>query len=505
MKRSRLVAVAAVTLALTGSSSQAGLYYPPTSDTLPLVSHDGSAVLFYRSGSVGAEEPVQAGLHVMRPDGTHERQLAGLPANPSFGLSRTWRWIAFSSYDNGPAIVVMRPDGSESRVVLRADVGDFITGITWAPDEQRLAFVRRDGVWTVRIDGTGLEHVAAGTTPAWSPDGTQLAFQVGDRVALAAPDGSNLRRVDDSAPSPVPVWSPDGSKLAYVRSSTQISVVTADGSRVTRYPAHAGPSGLAWASDSERFAYAALGTFEKRKRAFVGRGIWEITLAKRTLAAQQQLLGARGPGRQTLQPAFGGGLSWAPDRRWLFASSGGICRDRGGIHRIDIAHRTATRLTNDCHVRGTRGADDLSGTSVYDILLGYAGDDHLTTVDGNYQATTRTAVPATTSWTAVGGRTRSTAVPGTTSSTAAPHATRSSAVPAATSSSAMEAATTPTHATASATSSTAVGTTPRPAPTPPGSTSTTWCATVSESSAASARRILAAGSAGRRTSRSCRR
>jgi Ca2+-binding RTX toxin-like protein len=108
-------------------------------------------------------------------------------------------------------------------------------------------------------------------------------------------------------------------------------------------------------------------------------------LGKRTLASQQRLFGADGGARLTIQPAFGGGLSWTPDGRWLFASSGGICRDRAGIYRIDVAHRTAARLTNDCHVRGTPGADNLTGTSVYDILLGYAGNDHLTTVDGNYQ------------------------------------------------------------------------------------------------------------------------
>ena len=380
MKRSRLVAPAAFVLALTGSSSQGGLYYPPPSDTLPLVSHDGSAVAFYRSGNPG--EPTQPGLHVMRPDGTGERQLPGLPANPSFALSRTWHWIAFSSYDRGAAIVVMRPDGSERRTVFRADVGDFVMGITWAPDEERLAFVRRDGVWTIRIDGRGLARVGAGAMPAWSPDGTQLAFQVGEQIALAAPDGSNLRVIGHSASFTPPVWSPNGAWLAYISSNNEIDVVTADGRRVTRYLVHAGASGLAWTPDSQRLAYAALGKLQHRK--FVGRGVWELTLAKHTLASQRLLLGAAGPG-PTIQPAFGGGLSWAPDERWLFASSGGICRDRAGIYRIDVAHHTAARLTNDCRLRGTSSADDISGTPVYDILLGYGGDDHLVTNDGNYQ------------------------------------------------------------------------------------------------------------------------
>ena len=76
------------------------------------------------------------------------------------------------------------------------------------------------------------------------------------------------------------------------------------------------------------------------------------------------------------------GGTWLSDGRRMLTSDNGSCR-RAGIVEIDIEQGTVKRLTNRCRIAGTRGDDNLRGTSLRDILLGLGGDDRIAGRGGN--------------------------------------------------------------------------------------------------------------------------
>jgi Tol biopolymer transport system component len=97
-----------------------------------------------------------------------------------------------------------------------------------SPDGQFLAFtggVKREDIYVVRTDGTGLRHLtdddARDRAPMWSPDGKQIAFYSNRggsyQIWAINADGSGLRAITDVANKTCsyPVWSPDGKRMAF--------------------------------------------------------------------------------------------------------------------------------------------------------------------------------------------------------------------------------------------------------------------------------------------------
>jgi TolB protein len=176
-------------------------------------------------------------------------------------------------------------DGDAGRVRLTSSL-DNEEQSSWSPDGRRITFKRRDAVWVVDADGSGLrsltEIVTDGhnsTQPAWSPDGTQLVFR--DNTALApanvadiwimdapiagAPGGTNIRAlVTQPGDERYPSFSPDGTRLVFrgdadgVDSSgdEEIYVADADGSNIVQLTdddvADSAPS---WSPDGTRIAF----------------------------------------------------------------------------------------------------------------------------------------------------------------------------------------------------------------------------------------------------------
>jgi Tol biopolymer transport system component len=119
---------------------------------------------------------------------------------------------------------------SEGRLFLGSGDGSDLSAtdirifgpISWAPDVNRLAFVRDGNAWTAAADGSDQEQLTdfelgGVTSVAWSPDGRWIAMTRGTTAWLASADGSGkLRR------APVPetyryydlFWAPGGGRLA---------------------------------------------------------------------------------------------------------------------------------------------------------------------------------------------------------------------------------------------------------------------------------------------------
>jgi serine/threonine protein kinase len=97
-----------------------------------------------------------------------------------------------------------------------------------SPDGQFLAFtggVKREDIYVVRTDGTGLRHLtdddARDRAPQWSPDGKEIAFYSNRsgsyQIFVIKADGSGLRPITDvpNKTCSYPVWSPDGKRMAF--------------------------------------------------------------------------------------------------------------------------------------------------------------------------------------------------------------------------------------------------------------------------------------------------
>lgn len=127
------------------------------------------------------------------------------------------QWIAFTTYrDGGPAIWVMRPDGSDARAVTSSgNHADFFP--TWSPDGREIAFQRNSAsdarIGIVSVNGGTprfLAWPAPATAPAWSPDGRAIAFSsIIDHemdIFLVSPQFAPLGRVTRPGPDRNPAW-----------------------------------------------------------------------------------------------------------------------------------------------------------------------------------------------------------------------------------------------------------------------------------------------------------
>jgi Tol biopolymer transport system component len=226
----------------------------PAADGDPLVSPDGTMILFDRS-AVG---PLSHQLMVADIDGRNARPLTAPVANvDSIAWSPDSKFVSMSSdADSIAAVRVAGLDGTLVRAISQDDASGHpaVENVQWRPNGSELIFrgwsSESDfGLYAIHPDGTGqrlvmesVDPAAQFGPPALSPDGNTIAYTISgeDQIHLVDVDTGIERAIafqDAAHGDSMPVWSPDGGSLLFQRvHGAEASLVVgsiADG-RVTR-------------------------------------------------------------------------------------------------------------------------------------------------------------------------------------------------------------------------------------------------------------------------------
>jgi Tol biopolymer transport system component len=211
--------------------------------------------------------------------GANQTPSASELAGGDFKLSPNGQKIAFTSpAEGGSALFVMNADGS-GRTRLTA-TNTFVFHPAWLPGSSRLSYYRlklggaRPGLIIINADGSGTRTLLdadlgdqSGGTSSWSPNGTQLVTHISfsggsNHVILTLnTNGASQTIATVSGQFPGPAWSPNGDKIAFSqfdsRGTNSIFVMNPNGSGKTQLTFGGRSIHPTWSPDGSMIAYAS--------------------------------------------------------------------------------------------------------------------------------------------------------------------------------------------------------------------------------------------------------
>ena len=222
-----------------GGGPRQNISRSPGSDVWPIVSPDGTKVVFRRDG----REWVFAAS-----DGTGQRALPELDGD--VGWAPDSRHLVGTVFGDPTIVIVVDTD---SLATQRLGQGDLPR---WSPRGAQIAYIGPGGELFVAVPGEVPARVAPGPVQrfAWSPRRAQIAYiGPGGELFVAMPGEAPAR----IAAGPVQgfAWSPDGTKIAYVPDSARLAVIEVATTKTRKLAAASQPFGIEWSPDSRRIYF----------------------------------------------------------------------------------------------------------------------------------------------------------------------------------------------------------------------------------------------------------
>ena len=155
--------------------------------------------------------------------------------------------IAFLRGEKARDLVVVNPDGSNERTVVRMPRGYSISAYAWAPSGRRIAFeattpLGKERLYVFGANGRGLRRLAQwedyASVVAWSPRGRKILFDKQNDGAhqfwVVNADGWGARKLTPIGWFGGATWSLDGRRIAFFgragkRQVTGIHMMSANG------------------------------------------------------------------------------------------------------------------------------------------------------------------------------------------------------------------------------------------------------------------------------------
>jgi TolB protein len=177
-------------------------------------------------------------------------------------------FLSSSGIGGSTQVWVANADGTRLHPVTPPEAD--VTSAALSHDGLRVAFVRRDDIYVMNVNGTHLRRLtfsaAVDGAPAWSWDGRWIAWSSSRSghawiEKMRASDGGGKTVLAGPGALDVPAWSPSGRQIAYAGVKGQIWVMNSNGSgkhALTRARIRI-RSGVdwapAWSPDGRRVAY----------------------------------------------------------------------------------------------------------------------------------------------------------------------------------------------------------------------------------------------------------
>ena len=368
-------------LGIAGSNLATGDIGEPGEETDPGVASEGSEKRRVTRGGRGAGTALIFGPRASEiGSDDHATRLPSAKRQPGPARAPIQGSNGRIAFDDGRDVWVISPEGKNLRN-LTSSVGD-ATNPVWSPDGTRLAVSgEADRMIVMAADGSDVAKIADGLDPTWSPDGMTIAYVSGwldGGVRLVDADGSNPKTLTtDDGPffDRSPDWSPDGSRLVFVRGSESgggdLHLINRDGSGLVRIALGVLPNfAPAWSPDGRRIAF-------HREDASGRNGVYVMPLnGGNAVRVSPENLDATSP-------------DWSPDGRLITFSSGGdlyvVGLHGNDARRVGDADPTVNNPAWQprCTVRGSDGADVLTGGQGPDLVCGFGGNDSIFGLGGS--------------------------------------------------------------------------------------------------------------------------